>query len=297
MRPFLLAAQLVLCGLPLAAQADPAADLQRAVQLIEKSRLDEARGLLESIAASEKVPAALRAEAQLRRGCMALEFVEGGSPEARDRFGRALQLEPHAKAPEGWNPRCQELFAAVQSARVARPTVTAPAAGKADLEKERAERLKLQQRLETLNKQLSDLKQAGRDSQTADRLSQLEAVIQDLRVEVKSRDDRILSLSLKLEPAQPKPPKVFQRRLTVPTIVLGSLAVVAAGTGLGFGVSAHSSKSAFDATPYQATADGYATSGRRSMIIADSCFGGALLLAGAATLAFFLQGPPTEEQP
>lgn len=305
MRPAACAALLASALLSGEALADPAADLQTAIGLRRKPA--EARRLFESVASAPGASNALRAEASLRRGCLAINDAEGGSIEsatevAKDWFGRALRLDAKARSPEDWNPRCEELFVAAQaSARAdAKPPptqtqpVTRPAqpsgSTKADLERERAERLKLQERLEGLRKEVGALRERDKDAAN-ERVGAMERTIDELRADVKARDERILAMSLKLEQETPKP---IDRR--IPTFVLGGVAIGALGAGIGFGVSAMASKSAFDGTQNQAEAARHAADGRRSMVVADACYGGAVALAATAALVYFLSPSPEPEE-
>jgi hypothetical protein len=172
---------------------------------------------------------------------------------------------------------------------------------RAQLERERQERIRLQEKLNALSAEIEAAKKKSEpgsaiDPATRDHVASLEESITTLRAELKERDDRLLAMSLKVDrpPAVQKP---FTRRLTVPTIVLGALAVGAVGTGVGFGVDARNNKMRFMSTPYPAPAAGYARNGTRSQIVADSCFGGAIALAATALLVFVFQGPPEEPSP
>jgi hypothetical protein len=290
------------------ASADPASAFLSGEQLLGRNKVKEARESFQAVAENPKAPVSLRAESELRLGCMAVEF-DGQPPEAaKVRFARALQLFPKVSVPAAWNPTCLELLGAVRDEqRPAPPPKPGPRPGnvvdRAQLEKERQERVRLQKRLDALSEEMEAAKKkdeprATTDPEARDRLARLEETIATMRVELKERDDRILAMSLKPDsPQAPAVQKPFDRRLTVPTIVFGALALGAAGTGLGFGLSTNASQSSFNRTTYQAEAGRFAREGTRSAIVADACFGGAIVLAATAVLVYFFQGPPAEARP
>jgi hypothetical protein len=303
----------LLVGLVSLANADPAASLLSGEQLLGRNKLKEAHAAFQSVADNARAPASIRAEAELRLGCMAVEFEGASNEAARSRFARALQLFPKVASPADWNPTCADLLLGLRGeARPAPPPPTpkpTPRPGnvvdRAQLEKERQERVRLQEKLEALNAEMAAAKSrnasaSSADPEARDRLSRLEQTIDSMRQELKERDDRLLAMSLKPDSSSTSEPAIkrpFERRLTVPTIVFGSLAVAALGTGIGFGVDARSKKLAFMGTTYQADAARFSHDGTRSQMVADSCFGGAIALAATAALVFVFQGPPAEEHP
>jgi len=298
-------------GLVCLASADPAASLLSGEQLLGRNKLKEARAAFQSVAENPKAPVSFRAESELRLGCMAVEFEGQPLEAARVRFAHALQLFPKVAVPADWNPTCVDLLAAVRAEQKPAPPPPAaprPAArpipvnvDRAQLERERQERVKLQEKLDALSAEAASAKDkspsgAAADPEARDRLTRLEETIATMRADIKERDERILSMSLRPEPT-PAVQKPFDRRLTVPTIIFGALAVGALGTGIGFGLDARSNNASFASTSYRVDALRYSRDGTRSQIVADSCFGGALALAATAVLVFVFQGPPAEPHP
>ena len=78
--------------------------------------------------------------------------------------------------------------------------------------------------------------------------------------------------------APPPPPK----RSIVPAIVTGSLAVIAAGVGTGFGIAALNHKSSFNSHPTNVTAN----SGENEALVSDMGFGIAITLGVTSIILF-----------
>jgi len=115
----------------------------------------------------------------------------------------------------------------------------------------------------------------------------------DKDVEVASRAKQALAFELPLTPPPPPPPVVAVapapppppppvHHSIVPAIVTGSLAVVAAGIGVGFGVAALNDHSSFNQTPTTALAN----SGENNALAADMGFGVAITL-GVTSIVLF----------
>ncbi len=83
--------------------------------------------------------------------------------------------------------------------------------------------------------------------------------------------------------AAPAPAGTAKAHSTMPAIITGGLAVVAAGVGATFGILALSDKSDFDKKPTSDTAD----SGENKALIADMAFGVAITLGVTSAVLFF----------
>ena len=125
----------------------------------------------------------------------------------------------------------------------------------------------------------------------------------DKDVEIASRVKSNLVLEPLLTPPPPPPPPPVvlaplpppppPPRSIVPAIVVGSLALVGARIGAGFGVSALNYKSSFNSNPTTATAN----SGESAALVSDMGFGIAITLGVTAIILYTTRNEPTSPLP
>lgn len=87
---------------------------------------------------------------------------------------------------------------------------------------------------------------------------------------------------------EPPPPPPAEPRSKVPAYVTGAVAIVAAGIGTGFGISALSQSSDFDKNPTSSTAD----TGENNALIADMMFGVAITFGVTSAVLFLTSDDP-----
>lgn len=123
----------------------------------------------------------------------------------------------------------------------------------------------------------------------------------EVEITYASKQDVRVDLVKKAEPPPPPPPPVVaeapappveapapppaEPRSKIPAFVTGGIAIVAAGIGTGFGISALSQQSDFDKNPTTGTAD----TGENNALIADMMFGVAITF-GVTSAVLFLSG-------
>jgi len=130
-----------------------------------------------------------------------------------------------------------------------------------------------------------------------------ETTDKELDVQAASKQDVKLELVKKSEPVPPPPPPVVaeaptqaapppppppEPRSKVPAFVTGAVAIVAAGVGTGFGISALSKSSDFKDNPTTKTAD----DGENNALVADMMFGIAITFGVTSAVLFLSSDAP-----
>lgn len=114
--------------------AAPADDLSAGLRLYEQLEYRQARPLLEQALAAETLPEPERARAAFSLGV--IELSNGDEPAARQRFGRALELDCDLPLPPDSSPKIVKLFEAMRAElpalETAEPPVQSPTAADTD---------------------------------------------------------------------------------------------------------------------------------------------------------------------
>ncbi len=345
MKRSMLALFMVVTLAPVGALADGRGDLKEASRLLDEGEFGAARELLAKVAAPGNPPA-LRAEANQRLGCLALDMAEGGAAasqeKARRHFRAALEQDQSVGVLPVWGTLCREVFAEVKAthtpSKPAQPKVRrdTPRVAKTDpqaLEREKAEREAQQAKFDALQRQLAEIQakqqqqldamekaeaerlRAEKEGKKAapapvvaaprddEQLKNLQASIAQLKADLDERDQRIANLIRASANPVPesalKDPDLELRRSTgrnpIPSLVVGGVAVLAAGTGVFFGSMAAGDKKDFDATPFERPAAVVAASGERNQLTANILFGTAAALGVTAAILYFVQDPGETE--
>lgn len=124
----------------------------------------------------------------------------------------------------------------------------------------------------------------------------------DKDVEIASRTKANLVLEPPATPPPPPPPPVVlppppppppPPRSVIPAIIVGGLAVVGAGVGIGGGIAALSDKSTFNSHPTTATAN----AGESAALVADMGFGIGITLGVTAIVLYVTRNEPSSPLP